>query len=99
VRLQGVNDPKKIFLSQMKTIQTYVFIFIFRDDDSAATAIYNAIIIVLDFCFLFVKFWFRCFVEFVEFVRGTPERDVSNDIVLITGKNLKFKNLNFQPFF
>lgn len=68
----------------------YLPIFIFREDDSAATAIYNALIIVLDFCFLFVKFWFRCLVDLIELIRGTPERDVSNDVVLITGKNYYF---------
>lgn len=39
----------------------------------------------MDFIFLFVKFWYRCFIELLEAFRGTPERDVSNDIVLITG--------------
>jgi hypothetical protein len=49
-----------------------------------AATVYNAIIIVVDLIFLFVKFWFRTLVELYE-AFTTEERDVSNDIVLITG--------------
>ena len=76
-----VNDRfslKIIFLNLIKNI-------IYRNNNSAATFVYNAIVITLDFIFLFVKFWYRCFIELLEAFRGTPERDVFNDIVLITG--------------
>lgn len=35
--------------------------------------------------FLFIKFWYRCFIELVDTIKGTEERDVSGDVVLITG--------------
>jgi len=47
--------------------------------------LYNVIIIVLDVAFLLVKFWFYTFKEIIAIVKGVEERDVSNDVVLITG--------------
>jgi phosphoglycerate dehydrogenase-like enzyme len=39
----------------------------------------------LDLIFLFFKFWYNVLTEVYEGLRGTEERDVSNDVVLITG--------------
>lgn len=46
--------------------------------------LYNALIIALDLAFLWIKFWFYTLREAFEAIQGT-ERDVSDDIVLITG--------------
>lgn len=47
--------------------------------------IYNVLILVLDLAFLLIKFWFYTFQAIFEAIKGTEERNVSNDIVLITG--------------
>lgn len=47
--------------------------------------IYNVLVLVLDLTFLFVKFWFYTFQSIFETIKGVEERNVSNDIVLITG--------------
>ena len=47
--------------------------------------IYNVFILVLDLTFLLVKFWYRTFIGIFEAIKGIEERDVSHDIVLITG--------------
>lgn len=46
---------------------------------------FNALIIVLDLTFLFVKFWFYTIRELFTLLKGVEERDVSGDIILITG--------------
>ncbi len=61
------------------------FCSIFSKDESPVATIYNAVIIALDFCFLLIKFWGKCFMEFITALKGTSERDVHNDVVLITG--------------
>lgn len=45
----------------------------------------NILIITLDFIFLLVKFWFYTFQSIISNIKGVEERDVSNDIVLVTG--------------
>lgn len=47
--------------------------------------IYNVIILVLDLAFLLAKFWLYTFQEMFSIIKGVEERDVSKDIVLITG--------------
>lgn len=46
--------------------------------------LYNALIITLDLMFLWIKFWLYTLREAFEAIQGV-ERDVSDDIVLITG--------------
>lgn len=45
----------------------------------------NIFIITLDVIFLLVKFWFYTFQSILANIIGIEERDVSNDIVLVTG--------------
>jgi all-trans-retinol dehydrogenase (NAD+) len=52
--------------------------------ESPGVMLYNALIIALDLAFLWVKFWLYTLREAFEAIQGT-ERDVSDDIVLITG--------------
>ena len=62
--------------------------FLYRNQDANTTpgaVLYNSVIIVIDLAFLLIKFWFRVFVELYYGLFGTEERNVSNDIVLITG--------------
>lgn len=47
--------------------------------------IYNVFILLLDFAFLLVKFWFYTFQSIFANIKGIEERDVKNDVVLITG--------------
>jgi all-trans-retinol dehydrogenase (NAD+) len=47
--------------------------------------IYNVMILALDLAFLLIKFWFFVFRAFYRNIKGKEERDVSNDIILITG--------------
>lgn len=47
--------------------------------------IYNVMVLVLDLVFLLIKFWLYTFQEVFSIIKGVEERDVSNDIVLITG--------------
>ena len=57
-----------------------------RDSNSTPGAVlYNSVIIVVDLAFLLIKFWFRVFVELYYGLFGAEERNVANDIVLITG--------------
>lgn len=46
---------------------------------------YNVFILVLDLAFLLARFWLNTFVAIFETIRGIEERDVSHDIILITG--------------
>ncbi|CRK89700.1 CLUMA_CG003407, isoform A [Clunio marinus] len=56
-----------------------------RQQNNPSVLIYNALVIVLDLAFLLVKFWFYTFRSFYRAFKGVNERDVSNDVVLITG--------------
>lgn len=47
--------------------------------------IYNVFILALDLAFLLMKFWFYTFQSVFAALKGIEERDVSNDVVLITG--------------
>lgn len=47
--------------------------------------IYNIAVLVLDLLFLLVKFWLYTIHAIYLNIKGVEERDVSNDIVLITG--------------
>lgn len=47
--------------------------------------IYNTAIVILDLMFLLIKFWYISLMELFKIIKGLEERDVSNDIVLITG--------------
>lgn len=47
--------------------------------------IYNVMVLVLDLAFLLAKFWLYTIIEICSIIKGVEERDVSNDIVLITG--------------
>lgn len=47
--------------------------------------LYNVIIIVLDLVFLLSKFFYYSFEAIYWAIKGVEERDVSKDIVLITG--------------
>lgn len=46
---------------------------------------YNVAVLVLDLVFLLVKFWFYTVHAIYKAIKGVEERDVSNDVVLITG--------------
>lgn len=46
--------------------------------------VYNALIVLLDLTFLLIKFWYYTLLEAYEAIK-CEERDVANDIILITG--------------
>lgn len=52
---------------------------------SPGVMLYNSFIIVVDLLFLLAKFWFYAFRAMFKAIKGVEERDVSNDVVLITG--------------
>ncbi|CAG9801681.1 unnamed protein product [Chironomus riparius] len=57
-----------------------------RDTNSTPGAVlYNSVIIIVDLAFLLFKFWFRVFVELYYGLFGAEERNVANDVILITG--------------
>lgn len=47
--------------------------------------IYNVAVLVLDLLFLLAKFWLYTIHAIYLNIKGKEERDVSNDVVLITG--------------
>lgn len=62
------------------------FIFLdFFSKNNPGVMFYNIFIIVFDLAFLLVKFWFYTFHAIYLNLKGIEERDVSNEIVLITG--------------
>lgn len=47
--------------------------------------LYNVLIVVLDVTFLWIKLWLYTIIDVAKLIRGTEERDVKDDVVLITG--------------
>jgi len=47
--------------------------------------IYNIFLLVIDIIIIQLKFWYVTIESTIQLFRGYEERDVSNDIVLITG--------------
>lgn len=89
-----VEDEQRneIFLSQFDEVKpknilpdlNFIF-FLSFSQSSPGVMIYNVFILVLDLAFLLAKFWFFTIRAIFATIKGVEERDVSNDIVLITG--------------
>lgn len=47
--------------------------------------LYNVLIAVLDVTFLWIKVWLYTIIDVVKLIKGIEERDVKDDVVLITG--------------